>query len=117
MKREYSKPSMNIEVFQANEYIATCGFLDCDDIEEIEGPKILFNDYNKNNKFDYREKIADLNWYNTCYEDDHFMKNIKTAKLAYGPNNSVTKNVYYSYDDETYKYHVAFRLEKGSNAS
>lgn len=24
MKREYSKPSMNIEVFQANEYIAAC---------------------------------------------------------------------------------------------
>ena len=47
MKREYSKPAMNVEVFEANEYVAACYIVNCN-VPSGFG----FIDNNKNKKYD-----------------------------------------------------------------
>lgn len=82
MKREYSKPSMNIEVFQANEYIAACGKPDCEDTK-IDRER-TYNVYldNGDNKFNSSKDkfITNVPGSNICRLDDDDHNNMKLEK-------------------------------------
>lgn len=54
MKRQYSKPNMSVEVFEANEYIANCVTISCDKESEI---GVFY--YNRNLTKSYQEGIDD----------------------------------------------------------
>ena len=78
MKREYSKPSMNIEVFQANEYIAACNSY-TGELPNTVG--IIYTE--QNNKFGYQHGedkaifTGVQNYKKTCKNENH----IGTAKF------------------------------------
>ena len=56
MKREYSKPAMNVEVFEANEYVAACYTINCNT-----GAGMLYKDSNKNGKLDRVDSLLYIN--------------------------------------------------------
>lgn len=60
MKREYSKPVMNVEVFEASEYVAACWKINCN-VPSGYG----YLDKNSNGKYDksYDEKLTPDNVY------------------------------------------------------
>ena len=64
MKKEYEKPSMKIEMFEANEYIAAC------DTKCVNGT--LYEDSNKNGQYDkhYDRWLGLVNCHKPSHSDD-----------------------------------------------
>lgn len=65
MKREYSKPAMEVEVFEASEYVAACYTINCNT-----GKGILFDDKNGDGKYNGRRELlyARFTGYHGCGE-------------------------------------------------
>ncbi|UPA31256.1 hypothetical protein L0P85_03730 [Terrisporobacter glycolicus] len=54
MKRQYEKPSMSIDMFEANEYIATCAVATCNiNVSEDDNLNVAYRE--KNNKPGYQK--------------------------------------------------------------
>lgn len=51
MKKKYEKPNMDLEMFEANEYIATCITMKCDTTGDVYIPKIGWGEIKYNYKY------------------------------------------------------------------
>lgn len=109
MKKEYVKPSMNIEMFQANEYIAACGVLNCD----LRGNGTLYIE--GNGEDGYQAGTLDkLLKKDANISHDHSHPNVAVNQGQFQKGNQVIDVYYYKDGGE---YHYGRTWTQTSNAS
>ena len=126
MKRQYSKPNMSVEMFEANEYIANCVKVKC------KKPHTLGVFYENNNKIPGYQEFSTDNALYACEKNQKYgpcgnevviketlletRDNLYYDSDGAGIFGTVTK-AYYFTDNEGYKHYFRDWVSTGTSAS
>ena len=104
MKRQYSKPNMSVEMFEANEYIANCVTISCDKPSEI---GVFY--YNKYKPKTYQEGLDDPITLCRTRVDVKVDSITRDSNLYYDSNGTIpggtVSNAYYGLDKNGHKHY------------